>query len=79
MYTIDATVDGVTRTFQLFAAIPQAERNPVTEPIELVVAGDAVEGGFDGLFDPLMIMFICLAVIFALEWGVYCYEKRQLR
>ena len=79
VYTIDATVDGVTRTFQLFAAIPQAERNPVTEPIELVVAGDAVEGGFDGLFDPLMIMFICLAVIFALEWGVYCYEKRQLR
>lgn len=79
VYTISATVEGVVREFKIFAAIPEVERNPVSTVKELTVLGDAVEGGFDGLFDPLMIVFICLAVIFALEWGVYCYEKRQLR
>ena len=46
---------------------------------EIALQGQATEGGFDGAYDPLLILFICLAVIFAAEWGVYCYEKRQLR
>ena len=79
VYTISATVEGVVREFKIFAALPETERNPVSPINELIIQGEATEGGFDGLFDPLMIMFICLAVIFALEWGVYCYEKRQLR
>ena len=79
VYTITAVVDGQNRVFNIFAAVPQAERDPVSAVNELTIHGEAVDGGFDGLFDPLMIMFICLAVIFALEWGVYCYEKRQLR
>lgn len=78
-YTITATIDGNLRQFQLFAAIPEAERDPAAVTGELTVIGQAEEGGFDGLYDPLFVMFICLAVIFALEWGVYCYEKRQLR
>lgn len=78
-YTIIATVDGVMREFKLFAAMPSAERAPQRDAMELTVQGQATEGGFDGLYDPLFVLFICLAVIFALEWGVYCYEKRQLR
>ena len=46
---------------------------------EMAIVGQSVPGGFDGEYDPLIVLFICLAVIFALEWGVYCYEKRQLR
>lgn len=79
VYTITATIDGNPRSFQIFAAIPEAERDPMTPTTELVIMGQAEEGGFDGLYDPLFVIFICLAVIFALEWGVYCYEKRQLR
>ena len=78
-YTITATVDGNMREFKLFAAMPESERYPESAATELMVQGQATEGGFDGLYDPLFILFICLAVIFALEWGVYCYEKRQLR
>lgn len=78
-YTITATVDGAERVFKLHAATPEAERMPVGEAAEVTLHGQAVPGGFDGLYDPLLILFICLAVIFAAEWGVYCYEKRQLR
>ena len=78
-YTIVATVDGAARRFQIFAAVPDAERTPVGVGAEVSLQGQATEGGFDGAYDPLLILFICLAVIFAAEWGVYCYEKRQLR
>ena len=78
-YTITATVDGNLRTFRIFAAMPESERATESAALELIVQGQATEGGFDGLYDPLFVLFICLAVIFALEWGVYCYEKRQLR
>ena len=79
VYTITATIDGNQRNFKIFAALPEAEREPAEPITELAIQGQATEGGFDGLYDPLFVLFICLAVIFALEWGVYCYEKRQLR
>lgn len=78
-YTIIATVDGAARRFQIYAAIPEAERTPAGNAVEVSLQGQATEGGFDGSYDPLLILFIVLAVIFAAEWGVYCYEKRQLR
>ena len=78
-YTITAVVEGVPRQFKIFAAVPVEERHPMVAGQELSIAGEPVSGGFDGQFDPIMILFICLAVIFAAEWGVYCYEKRQLR
>lgn len=79
VYTITATIEGNMRQFRIFAAVPSTERVTETPVQELIVQGQAVDGGFDGLYDPLFVLFICLAVIFALEWGVYCYEKRQLR
>lgn len=79
VYNIIATVDGNMREFKIFAAMPKSERMTEVQPVELIVQGTATEGGFDGQYDPLFILFICLAVIFAMEWGVYCYEKRQLR
>ena len=78
-YTIVATVEGAARRFQIFASAPEQERRPVGNVLEIAVQGQATDGGFDGAYDPLLILFICLAVIFAAEWGVYCYEKRQLR
>lgn len=78
-YTIVATVEGAARRFQIYAATPEVERTPESAVQEIALQGQATEGGFDGAYDPLLILFICLAVIFAAEWGVYCYEKRQLR
>lgn len=78
-YTITAVVEGTPRQFRIFAAVPSTERQPVASAQELSIVGQPVPGGFDGEYDPLIVLFICLAVIFAIEWGVYCYEKRQLR
>jgi len=41
--------------------------------------GEATASGLDGEFDPLIILLVCLIVIFAADWMVYCYEKYQLR
>jgi hypothetical protein len=78
-YTLTAVVEGQPRQFRIYAAVAAEERQPVTQGRELAIVGQSVPGGFDGEYDPLIILFVCLAVIFAVDWGVYCYEKRQLR
>ena len=78
-YTITAVVEGQPRQFRVYAAVAGEERQTVAVGRELAIVGQAVPGGFDGEYDPLIILFVCLAVIFAVDWGVYCYEKRQLR
>ena len=39
---------------------------------------DAIEKT-DGEYDPLVLLFVLLAVVFSADWMVYCYEKYQLR
>ena len=79
VYTVTVTVGGSPRTFYLHAAVPSAERNPVVAEKQLSLTGEATEGGFDGRFDALIPVFILLALLFAADWVVYCYEKYQLR
>ncbi len=79
VYTLTVTVSGSPRTFYLHAAIPEAERNPVIAEKELSLNGTQTAGGFDGTYDALILMFILLALLFAADWVVYCYEKYQLR
>jgi hypothetical protein len=78
-YTITAVVEGQPRQFRVYAAVAGEERQAIAMGRELAIVGQATPGGFDGEYDPLIILFVCLAVIFAVDWGVYCYEKRQLR
>ena len=79
VYTLTVTVGGSPRTYYLHAAIPEAERNPVVAEKQHSLVGTPTEGGFDGTYDALIITFIILAVLFAADWAVYCYEKYQLR
>ncbi len=78
-YTVTITVGGSPRTMYLHAAVPEAERNPVVAEKQLSLIGTATEGGFDGRYDALIPVFIFLALLFAADWVVYCYEKYQLR
>ena len=79
VYTVTVTAGGSPRTFYLHAAVPEAERNPVVAEKQFSLVGTATEGGFDGRFDALIPVFILLALLFAADWVVYCYEKYQLR
>ncbi len=79
VYTITMTVSGTSRTFYIWSSLNEAERVPTQTADSIVLQGQATEGGFDGKYDPLTVMFIVLAVIFLADWMVYCYEKYQLR
>ena len=79
VYTVTVTVGGSPRTFYLHAGVPEAERNPVVAEKLLSLQGTATEGSFDGRYDALIPVFILLALLFAADWVVYCYEKYQLR
>ncbi len=79
VHTVTMTVAGSQRSFSIHAAIPEAERNPVVAEKELSLAGQQTPGGFDGTYDALILMFMILALLFAADWVVYCYEKYQLR
>ncbi len=79
IYTVNMTVSGSAREFFLFSAMQEEERIPVVTHDYVGFTGTASDDGFDGQFDPLMILFIALAVVFIADWMVYCYEKYQLR
>ncbi len=78
-YNIEITVAGKAHSYTLFSAANEAESLPENDGGSLALSGVRVEGNIDGTFDPTLILFICILVIFIADWGVYCYEKYQLR
>ena len=79
IYTVNMTVSGSAREFYIWSAMKEAECDPTVTYDAVALQGEATDGGFDGKFDPLWIIFISLLVIFLADWMVYCYEKYQLR
>ncbi len=67
------------RVYYVYAGVPETERNPYTSAEYVGLQGEATDGGLDGTYDPLTVIFIILALVFLADWGVYCYEKYQLR
>lgn len=79
-YDITVSISGSPRQFKIYGSLPEAECNPAPEAQdEFSLQGEASAGGLNGKYDPLLWLLICLVVIFAADWGVYCYEKYQLR
>ncbi len=78
-YTVKMTVSDSVRSFNIWSAVNEYERQPHPREAAVSLQGESTEGGFDGFFDPMTIIFIALAVVFTADWMVYCYEKYQLR
>ena len=78
-YTVKMLVSGVEKQYQIYSASPAAESAPVQNEGSFSLAGEQEFERSDGEFDPITILFICLALIFIADWMVYCYEKYQLR
>ncbi|MBQ9773744.1 MAG: BatA and WFA domain-containing protein [Clostridia bacterium] len=72
-------VGGTPREFSVYASMAPAETEPQTSAEHFSVTGEAQENYRDGIYDVLMIAFICLAILGIADWMVYCYEKYQLR
>ncbi len=79
VYKVTMTVAGSAKEFCIYSAFAESERAPIQSESELILQGYASSDGFDGKYDPLVIIFIILAIIFLADWMVYCYDKYQLR
>ena len=80
IYTIEVGFEGknaVTK-INVFSKIDTTElSNSDVETFRL--SGTQTQGFVDGIYDSLMYLFIILAIMFVLDWAVYCYEQYQLR
>ena len=78
-YTVSMTVANVEQRYKIFSSAPIAESDPDSTGEDFSLVGVREYEKADGKYDPVAILFICLAVIFTADWMVYCYEKYQLR
>ena len=78
-YTIEVDDGKETAYHKLYVSNPKKESVPREENCTFNIEGDAVESTRKGIYNPLLIIFIAIAIIFAADWMVFMYEKRQLR
>ena len=79
VYTITMQIGSTKRVVNIFSSMDERESVPKVLENEVSLNGQASSGGFDGKFDPIIILFILLAIVFLADWMVYCYERCQLR
>ncbi|MBR2024515.1 MAG: VWA domain-containing protein [Clostridia bacterium] len=78
-YEISLTFGGNEMKYQIYSGANEVESQPAVNEKEFSLSGEKQESDMDGKYDPTIVFFICLAVLFIADWGVYCYEKYQLR
>ena len=79
IYTLTLTVGGSERAYNVYAGYCESEARPSVSERSFDIVGDSSDEGRDGIYDDLIIFAIVLAVIMILDWGIYCYDKYQLR
>ncbi len=79
VHTVVMNVADTRREFKLHVALQESERMPAVAEMEIGLQGEATDVGLDGKYDPLMMILLALVILFLADWGVYCYEKYQLR
>lgn len=79
-YKITVNVSGSERpAYYIYASVPKEERHTEASAEYIGIQGEPGEIGRDGRYDPLTLLFVLAAILFVAEWGVYCYDKYQLR
>ena len=78
-YTVKVGASGEERTYKLFASAPLSESNPNAVGADFSISGEQGYEKTDGEYDPVILFFILIAIVFTADWMVYCYEKYQLR
>ena len=78
-YTIKMSVSGEEKAYKLYSSAPAEESDPSIIGESYSLTGEREFEKTDGEYDPIGILFVCLALLFIADWMVYCYEKYQLR
>ncbi len=78
-YKVEVIAADVERTYEVYAAVPADESDPTADGGDFSVTGERTFDKADGQYDPIVLLFVLLAIVFCADWMVYCYEKYQLR
>ena len=78
-YTVSMKISGADTSYSIYAAAHPAESAPTVREDSFSLSGERTYEKRDGEYDPTLILFICLALLFIADWGLFCYEKYQLR
>ena len=78
-YVVKMTLAGEESSYNIYVGANPVESKPLIKEEEFLVAGEKGNEKIDGEFNATTLLFICLAVLFIADWGVYCYERYQLR
>lgn len=78
-YTVKVQAAGSEKTYKIYSAAPAVESDPTLSGEDFSISGVQTYEKTDGEYDPLVLLFVLLAIVFTADWMVYCYEKYQLR
>ena len=79
-YTVISGTGKEQSEHMIFVSTPNEECDTGTATSDTFnISGEAVKSTRKGTYNPLLIIFIALIIIFAADWMVFMYEKRQLR
>ena len=78
-YRVIVTEGGRNNEYPVYAAAPLSESVPVVSEGDFSLSGEREDCKIDGKYDPSTLLFVMLVLLFLADWGVYCYEKYQLR
>ena len=78
-YTVKVSIAGEEKIYKIYSAAAKDEGDPTIKGEAFSVYGVRAYEKTDGEYDPLVLLFVLLAIVFTADWMVYCYEKYQLR
>ncbi len=78
-YTVRVTTPDSVEEYKLYSGAPEEESAVASQEAAFSLIGEREFIKTDGEYDPIIIIFVLLALVFSADWMVYCYEKYQLR
>ncbi|MBO7196736.1 MAG: BatA and WFA domain-containing protein [Clostridia bacterium] len=78
-YTVNVVATDGEKAYKVYSAASPAESDINSNGISFSISGEQTFEKTEGRYDPIMLMFVLLAIVFTADWMVYCYEKYQLR
>lgn len=78
-YSISVSIAGSEKVYKIFSAAPVSESDPNASGVEFSIVGEQTYEKTSGEYDPIVLLFVLLAITITADWMVYCYEKYQLR
>ena len=78
-YSITVSIAGSEKNYKIFSAAPTSESNTDAVGGDFSIVGEQTFEKTNGEYDPLVLLFVLLAITITADWMVYCYEKYQLR